>query len=214
MVGYPGPNRHETAVERPTAATWARPTVACMKDEDSRLLAELLRVLGESEPWAKRASSGAGMETAPRSPMRGDDDRLHPYEYLMLPGIPSATPWTTSPACGRGWRARVVPMYAASRWSGQCWKTHARRYGCSSRRAGRAAGPPPAVRGHRHPQRRRGQGNNRAARPASQAGPDTGGPRYRGPAGIAEDSVSRGAGYKEMVQAAGGGTARQPTSPT
>ena len=53
------------------------------------------------------------METAPRSPMRGDDDRLHRTRYLMLPGIPSATPWTTSPACGRGWRARVVPMYAA-----------------------------------------------------------------------------------------------------
>ena len=51
-----------------------------MNDEDSRLLAELLRVLGESDPWIRRVSSAAGEPgPAARSPMREDDDRLKPY---------------------------------------------------------------------------------------------------------------------------------------
>jgi hypothetical protein len=55
-----------------------------MNKEDSRFMAELLGVLEESEPWAKRVSSGAsGLESAPRSPMWGDDDRLQPYEMSL-----------------------------------------------------------------------------------------------------------------------------------
>jgi hypothetical protein len=51
-----------------------------VNDEDSRLLAELLRVLGESDPWIKRVNSAVGEPgPAARSPMREDDDRLDPY---------------------------------------------------------------------------------------------------------------------------------------
>ena len=52
--------------------------MACMDDEDGRYLAGLLRVLGQSAPWAERAGSPDGhLEPEPGSPMRTDDDRAH-----------------------------------------------------------------------------------------------------------------------------------------
>lgn len=56
-------------------------TVAAMNDEDGPYFAELLRVLGESGAWAARIGPAANpLRPAPRSPLRGDDDRAHPYE--------------------------------------------------------------------------------------------------------------------------------------
>jgi len=85
-----------------------------MNDEHSRLLAELLRVLAESGPWTERASSGAGgLKPAPRSPMRGDDDRLHPYEmsHAAWHSLGHAVDHLT---CMRALLAgaRLVPMYS------------------------------------------------------------------------------------------------------
>ena len=52
-----------------------------MNDEDGPYFAELLRVLGESGAWVARIGPAANpLRPAPRSPLRGDDDRAHPYE--------------------------------------------------------------------------------------------------------------------------------------
>jgi len=88
-------------------------SVTCMNDEDGRLLTELLGVLGESEPWARRPSSAAGLEPALRSPMRGDDDRLHPYEisHAAWHSLGHAVDHLTCLLVLLG-GVRVVPMYA------------------------------------------------------------------------------------------------------
>ena len=52
-----------------------------MDDEDGPYFAELLRVLGDSDGWAARIDPAADRpRPAPHSPLRGDDDRAHPYE--------------------------------------------------------------------------------------------------------------------------------------
>lgn len=52
-----------------------------MNDDDGRYLAQLLEVLAQSESWAARIDSAAEpSRPAPGSPLRGDDDRAHPYE--------------------------------------------------------------------------------------------------------------------------------------
>ncbi len=56
-------------------------TLASVNDEDGPHFAELLRVLDQSGAWAARIAPGAErLQPAPRSPLRGDDDRAHPYE--------------------------------------------------------------------------------------------------------------------------------------
>jgi hypothetical protein len=55
--------------------------VACVNKEDRSHFPELLRALDESDTWAARIGPGAErLRPAPRSPLRGDDDRAHPYE--------------------------------------------------------------------------------------------------------------------------------------
>jgi hypothetical protein len=50
-------------------------------DNDGRYLAQLLDVLAQSDSWAARIHpSVPPSRPAPRSPLRGDDDRAHPYE--------------------------------------------------------------------------------------------------------------------------------------
>ena len=51
-----------------------------MDDEDGKHLAEIRRVLSEAGAWASRTSAGAPrLRAAPRSSLRGDDDRAFPY---------------------------------------------------------------------------------------------------------------------------------------
>jgi hypothetical protein len=53
--------------------------VASVNNEDGPYFAELLRVLDESAGWAARMEPDAErLQPAPRSPLRGDDDRAHP----------------------------------------------------------------------------------------------------------------------------------------
>jgi hypothetical protein len=55
--------------------------VASVNNEDGPYFAELLRVLDESAGWAARMEPDAErLQPAPRSPLRGDDARAHPYE--------------------------------------------------------------------------------------------------------------------------------------
>ena len=55
--------------------------MACVNNEVRQHFAELLRVLDESDTWAARIGPGAErLRPAPRSPLREDDDRAHPYE--------------------------------------------------------------------------------------------------------------------------------------
>jgi hypothetical protein len=50
-------------------------------DEDGKYLAEMLRVLSETEAWAARTNAEAPrLRPACHSSLRGDDDRTHPYE--------------------------------------------------------------------------------------------------------------------------------------
>jgi hypothetical protein len=50
-------------------------------DEDGKYLAEMLRVLSETEAWAARTNAEAPrLRPAPCSSLRGDDDRTNPYE--------------------------------------------------------------------------------------------------------------------------------------
>jgi hypothetical protein len=52
-----------------------------MDDEDGRYLAELLRVLRQTDAWTARTNAGAPrLRPAPRSSLRGDDNQTHPYE--------------------------------------------------------------------------------------------------------------------------------------
>ena len=52
-----------------------------MDDEDRPYLAELLRVLSETDRWAARIDPAADRpRPAPGSPLCGDDTRAHPYE--------------------------------------------------------------------------------------------------------------------------------------
>jgi hypothetical protein len=51
-----------------------------MNDEDGKNLAETLRALSEADHWAARTSAEATrLRPAPRSSLRGDDDRAFPY---------------------------------------------------------------------------------------------------------------------------------------
>ena len=55
--------------------------MASVNNEDGPYFAELLRVLDESAAWAARIGQDVErLLPAPRSPLRGDDDRVHPYE--------------------------------------------------------------------------------------------------------------------------------------
>lgn len=52
-----------------------------MDDEDGKHLAETLRVLNEAGAWAARINADASrVRPAPRSSLRGDDDRTAPYQ--------------------------------------------------------------------------------------------------------------------------------------
>ena len=68
----------------PTIRWWVsagHPTVSCVDDKDRALYAELLRVLGEVDGWVARMDSAADRpQRQSGSPLRADDDRLHPYE--------------------------------------------------------------------------------------------------------------------------------------
>lgn len=55
--------------------------MASVNNEDGPHFAELLRVLDESAVWAAQMEPGARrLQPAPRSPLREDDVRAHPYE--------------------------------------------------------------------------------------------------------------------------------------
>ena len=51
-----------------------------MDADDGKYLAETVRVLQQVDAWAARISDGSGFEPAPRSALRGDDDKAHPYQ--------------------------------------------------------------------------------------------------------------------------------------
>jgi hypothetical protein len=52
-----------------------------MDEEDGKHLAEILRVLSETEPWAARINAEASrLGSDPRSPLGGDDADTHPYD--------------------------------------------------------------------------------------------------------------------------------------
>jgi hypothetical protein len=52
-----------------------------MDEADGKHLAEILRVLGETKAWAARTHAGAPrLRPDPRSSLRGDDDKTHPYD--------------------------------------------------------------------------------------------------------------------------------------
>lgn len=148
------------------------------------------------------------METAPRSPMRGDDERLHPYEisHAAWHSLGHAVDHLTCLRAVLG-GARVVPMYApfslvravlenacAAVWMLQPPQRSERlarrlRFAVTDIRNGEEVKEITRQPGPRPKQDRIDEVRAIAVR-----------------AGIAEDSVSRGAGYKEIVQAAGGGT--------
>jgi hypothetical protein len=179
-----------------------------MNEADGRVLRELLRVLGESEPWARRASSPAGLVPALRSAMRGDDDRLHPYEmsHAAWHSLVHAVDHLTCLQALLG-RAGVVPLYApfslvravvenacAAVWMLQPPQRPERlgrrlRFAVTDIRNGEEVKEIIRQPGPRPKQDRLDEVRAIAAR-----------------AGLGEDTVSRGAGYKEIVQAAGGGT--------
>ena len=76
--------------------------MASVNNEDGPHFAELLRVLDESAAWAARIGPGAErLRPAPRSPLRGDDDRAHPYELSHAAWHSLSMPWTISAACAR-----------------------------------------------------------------------------------------------------------------
>jgi len=180
-----------------------------VNDEDSRLLAELLRVLGESDPWIKRVSSAVGEPgPAARSPMREDDDRLKPY-HLSHAAWHSLTHAADHLVCLQALlgSARLVPMYApfslvravlenscAAVWMLQPPRrteriTRRLQFAVTDIRNGEEAKeivqqPGPRTRQDRLDQVR-----------AIAAGE-----------GISWNSVKSGSGYKDIVQAAGGGT--------
>jgi hypothetical protein len=52
-----------------------------MDDEDGKHLAELLGVLSEVDAWAARTNADASrLRPSPRSSLRGDDGKAHPYD--------------------------------------------------------------------------------------------------------------------------------------
>lgn len=52
-----------------------------MDRDDAQYLAEIIRVLQETDVWVGRISAASQqLGPAQRSPLRGDDDRAHPYE--------------------------------------------------------------------------------------------------------------------------------------
>lgn len=183
--------------------------MACMDDEDGRYLAELLHVLGQSAPWAERAGSPDGhLEPEPGSPMRADDDRAHPYEvsHAVRHCLGHAVDHLSCLRALLG-DARVVPMYApfslvravlenacAAVWMLQPPNraerlTRRLRFAVTDIRNGEEV---KQITGQEGPRPER----ERIAEICAIAGR----------AGIDGAVVSRGPGYKEIVQAAGGGT--------
>jgi hypothetical protein len=68
-------------VENHRLAAPSLPYGGAVDDEDGKYLAEMLRVLSETEAWAARTNAEAPrLRPAPCSSLRGDDDRTHPYE--------------------------------------------------------------------------------------------------------------------------------------
>lgn len=56
------------------------PYGGAVDDEDGKYLAEMIRVLSETEAWAARTNTAAPrLRPASYSSLRGDDDRTHPY---------------------------------------------------------------------------------------------------------------------------------------
>ena len=52
-----------------------------MDDEDGRHLADTIRILQQVQDWEARTNADAPrLRPAPRSPLRGDDDKAHPYD--------------------------------------------------------------------------------------------------------------------------------------
>ena len=183
--------------------------MARMNEEDIRYLVELLGVLARSAVWAARTSSAAGRaEPAPRSPMRGDDDRTHPYEvsHAAWHSLAHAVDHLTCLRALLG-DAKVIAMYApfslvraalenacAAVWmlvplSRAERVTRRLRFAVTDVRNGeevkRITGQP----GPRSEQERLEEIRAIATR-----------------ADIEEAGVSRGPGYREIVQAAGGGS--------
>jgi len=78
-------------------------------DKDGKYLAEMLRVLGETEAWAARTNAGAPrLRPAPRSSLRGDDEQTHPYElsHAVWRHLSNTTNARPSPQrCNGSWPA-------------------------------------------------------------------------------------------------------------
>ena len=175
----------------------------------SRLLAELLRVLGESDPWIKRVSSAVGeLGPAARSPMGEDDDRLQPYQlsHAAWHSLAHAVDHLVCLQALLG-GARLVPMYApfslvravlenscAAVWMLQPPRraeriTRRLQFAVTDIRNGEEAKEIVQQPGPRTKQDRLDQ-----VRAIAIGG------------GISWNSVKSGSGYKDIVQAAGGGT--------
>ena len=76
--------------------------MACVNNEDGPHFTELLGALDESGAWAARIGPGAErLRPAPRSPLRRDDDRAHPYELSHAAWHSLGHAVDTSAACAR-----------------------------------------------------------------------------------------------------------------
>jgi hypothetical protein len=180
-----------------------------MDDEDGGHLGELLTTLADASAWAARTGSAAGhVDPAPGSAKRGDDPRAHPYE-LSHAAWHSLGHAVDHLCCLRALLgdAKVVPMYAPfslvravlENACSAVWmlQPHARterlarrlRFAITDIRNGEEVKELTGQPGPRPQQERIDEIRAIAAR-----------------AGIGEASVSRGPGYKEIVQAAGGGS--------